>query len=51
MDRAGFAGSSDSWAGWSITIKTTNKSSPEVHEQAVRLVLETKANVRRAGRR
>ncbi len=40
MNRAGFAGGSNSRVGWSIMSKTTNKYSPEVRERAVRMVLD-----------
>jgi transposase-like protein len=40
LNRAGFAGGSNSRVGWSIMSKTTNKYSPEVRERAVRMVLD-----------
>jgi hypothetical protein len=52
LNRAGFAGGSNSCVGWSIMSKATNKFSPEVRERAVRLVLSTpRPNIRRAGGR
>ena len=43
LNRAGFAGGSNSCVGWSIMSKATNKFSPEVRKRAVRLVLDTEA--------
>ena len=40
LNRAGFAGGSNSSVGWCIISKTTNRFSPEVRERAVRLVLD-----------
>jgi hypothetical protein len=52
VNRARFAGGSNSCVGWSIMSKATNKFSPEVRERAVRLVLSTpRPNIRRAGGR
>lgn len=40
LNRAEFAGGSNSRVGWSIMSKTTNKFSPEVRARAVRLVFD-----------
>jgi len=40
VNRAGFAGGSNSSVGWSIISKTTNRFSPEVRERAVHLILD-----------
>lgn len=40
MNRAGFAGGSNSCEGGAIMNKTTNKFSPEVRARAVRLVMD-----------
>ena len=40
LNRAGFAGGSNSSVGWSIISKTTNRFSPEVRERAVHLILD-----------
>ena len=40
MNRAGFAGCSNSREGGALMSKTTNKYAPEVRERAVRMVLE-----------
>lgn len=37
VNRAGFAGGSNSRVGWSFITKTTNKFSPGVRERAVRM--------------
>ena len=39
LNRAGYAGGSNSRAGWSIMSKTTNKFCPEVRDLAVRMIL------------
>ena len=39
VNRAGFAGSSNSWEGGAIQSKTTNKYAPELRKRAVRMML------------
>ncbi len=39
VNRAGFAGDSNTCVGWSIIGKTTNKYFPKLHERAVHMVL------------
>lgn len=40
LNRPGFAGGLNSWEEVAMTIKTTNKFSPEGRERAVRMVMD-----------